>query len=70
MRPIVSSLNLPRPLGSGRHRVATGGKDGETAFLQIKFASVKTLPPIGKQKRYAPQNLVYIHALEGPTFGS
>ncbi|WGS19176.1 hypothetical protein [Bradyrhizobium sp. ISRA463] len=34
---------------SGRHRVATGGQDGETAFLQIKFASVKTLPPIGKQ---------------------
>ncbi|WP_407114612.1 IS4 family transposase [Bradyrhizobium sp. LMG 9283] len=49
---------------SGRHRVAIGGEDGETAFLQIKFASVKTLPPIGKQKRYAPQTLVYIHALE------
>lgn len=25
---------------------------------------MKTLPPIGKQKRYAPQTLVYIHALE------
>ncbi|WP_281431676.1 IS4 family transposase [Methylocystis sp. H62] len=48
---------------SGRHQVAIGGDD-ETAFLQIKFASVKTLPPIGKQKRYAPQTLFYIHALE------
>lgn len=47
---------------SGRHQVAIGGE--ETASLLIKFASVKTLPPIGKQKRYAPQTLVYIHALE------
>jgi hypothetical protein len=49
---------------SGRHQVAIGGEDHEIAFLQIKFASVKTLPPIGKQKRYAPQTLFYIHALE------
>ncbi|WGS26012.1 hypothetical protein [Bradyrhizobium sp. ISRA464] len=49
---------------SGRHRVATGGQDGETAFLQIKFASVKTLPPIGKQKRYALQTLIYIYVLD------
>ncbi|MFN9112103.1 MAG: IS4 family transposase, partial [Bacteroidota bacterium] len=47
---------------SGRHQVAIGGE--ESASLRIKFASVKTLPPIGKQKRYEPQNLVYIHALE------
>ncbi|WP_247971128.1 hypothetical protein [Bradyrhizobium sp. 195] len=32
--------------------------------MQIKFASVKTLPPVGEQKRDAPQILVYIHALE------
>ena len=29
-----------------------------------KFAAIKTLPPVGKQKRYSPQVLVYIHALE------
>ena len=49
---------------SGRHRVAVGGGADETACLQIKFAAIKTLPPIGKQKRYSPQVLVYIHALE------
>ncbi len=49
---------------SGRHRVAVGGNASETACLRIKFATIKTLPPIGKQKRYSPQVLVYIHALE------
>ncbi|WOH63667.1 hypothetical protein [Bradyrhizobium sp. BWA-3-5] len=34
---------------SGRHRLAIGAEDGETAFLQIKFVSVKILPPIGQQ---------------------
>lgn len=47
---------------SGRHHVAVGGD--ETACLQVKFAAVTTLPPIGKQKRYSPQVLTYIHALE------
>lgn len=48
---------------SGHHRVAVGG-GGETASLQVEFAAIKTLPPIGKQKRYSPQILTYIHALE------
>jgi len=49
---------------SGHHRVAVGGNEDETASLQVKFAAIKTLPPIGKQKRYNPQVLTYIHALE------
>ena len=48
---------------SGRHHVAVGNGD-ETACLQVKFATIPTLPPIGKQKRYSPQILTYIHALE------
>ncbi|MDH2356509.1 hypothetical protein QCM80_38615 [Bradyrhizobium sp. SSUT112] len=48
---------------SGRHRVAIGEEDGETASLQIKFSLMKTLPPIGTPKCYTPQTLVYIHAL-------
>jgi hypothetical protein len=48
----------------GRHRVIVGGDADETACLQVKFAALKTLPPVGKQKRYSPQVLVYIHALE------
>nr|WP_245499366.1 IS4 family transposase [Mesorhizobium sp. M1A.F.Ca.ET.072.01.1.1] len=30
----------------------------------MKFAAVNTLPPAGKQKRYSPQALTYLHALE------
>jgi hypothetical protein len=30
----------------------------------VKFATIRTLPPLGKQKRYSPQVLTYIHALE------
>ncbi|MEI9424268.1 hypothetical protein O7A70_24185 [Mesorhizobium sp. Cs1299R1N1] len=30
----------------------------------MKFATINTLPPVGKQKRYSPQILTYIHALE------
>ena len=48
---------------SGRHHVAFGDTD-ETACLHVKFAAITTLPPIGKQKRYSPQVLTYIHALE------
>ena len=49
---------------SGRHYVAVGGDADETACLHVKFAAIKTLPPLGKQKRYSPQVLTYIHALE------
>ncbi|BCG97423.1 MULTISPECIES: hypothetical protein [unclassified Mesorhizobium] len=30
----------------------------------MKFAAINTLPPVGKQKRYSPQVLTYIHALK------
>ena len=49
---------------SGRHRVIVGGDAGETACLQVKFAVIETLPPIGKRKRYSPQILTYIQARE------
>lgn len=44
--------------------MTVGGNVAETACLQVKFAAITTLPPIGKQKRYGPQVLTYIHALE------
>ncbi|WP_199444750.1 IS4 family transposase [Acidocella aminolytica] len=49
---------------AGRHQVTIGDQNENTALLRIKFASVKTLPPVGKQKRYDQQTFVYIHALE------
>jgi len=38
---------------AGRHCIAVG-KD-ETTWLQVKFATINTLPPVGKQKRYSPR---------------
>ncbi|WP_247293870.1 hypothetical protein [Bradyrhizobium sp. 87] len=32
--------------------------------MHVKFAAIQTLPPVGKQKRYSPQLLTYIQALE------
>jgi hypothetical protein len=46
----------------GCHCVKIG--QNETARLHVKFATIETLPPKGKRKRYAPQLLTYIHALE------
>lgn len=48
----------------GDHRVVFGRSDNDTANVKIKFAVLQTLPPVGKQKRYKPQLLTYIHALE------
>lgn len=47
---------------AGCHCVAIG--HDETACLHVKFAAIQTLPPVGKQKRYSPQLLTYIQALE------
>ncbi len=47
---------------AGRHRITIN--QDETAWLQVKFAAINTLPPVGKQKRYSPQALTYIHAVE------
>ncbi|MER8550345.1 hypothetical protein NKH41_32785 [Mesorhizobium sp. M1169] len=47
---------------AGRHRITVD--QDETTCLQVKFAAIKTLPPVGKQKRYSPQVVTYIHALE------
>lgn len=47
---------------AGRHRITID--QDTTTWLQVKFAAINTLPPVGKQKRYRPQVLTYIHALE------
>ena len=47
---------------AGRHRLTVD--QDETTSLQVKFAAINTLPPVGKQKHYSPQVLTYIHALE------
>lgn len=47
---------------AGRYCVRIG--QAETACVHVKLAAIETLPPVGKQKRYSPQRLTYIHALE------
>lgn len=51
---------------AGRHTIQIGGETArpEAVSLTVKFASIDTLPPVGKQKAYQPQRLVFIHALE------
>ncbi|TIO79470.1 hypothetical protein [Mesorhizobium sp.] len=38
--------------------------DAATVTLDVKFRAIHVLPPIGKQKRYPPLMLTYIHARE------
>ena len=45
-------------------RVVIGEDTDDTACLQVKFETIKILPPIGNYKRYSPQPLIYIRALE------
>lgn len=53
---------LARAPWGGCHRITIN--QNEAACLKVKFATIKTLPPVGKQKRYSPQLLTYIHAVE------
>ena len=52
---------------AGCHDVLVDGENGKITSLRLKFASIKTLPPKGKQKRYRSQTLTYIHAQEDAT---
>jgi hypothetical protein len=50
----------------GVHRIEVRDDKGEAdvAELEIKFARIRVLPPIGKQKRYPALELTVIHACE------
>ena len=47
---------------AGRHVIMV--EQDEATWLQVKFAAINTVPPVGKQRRYRPQVLTYIHAVE------
>lgn len=51
---------------AGRHEIELTDEAGrsEKVSLSVKFSSIDTLPPIGKQKAYPPIRLVYIQATE------
>jgi hypothetical protein len=44
--------------------VANGAGRVETASVEIKYGSIRVLPPIGKQKRYPALSLTVLHAQE------
>ncbi len=50
----------------GIHRIEVRDDKGEPdiAELEIRYARIRVLPPIGKQKRYPALDLVVIHACE------
>jgi hypothetical protein len=50
----------------GLHRVETRDRDGkpDQAVLEIRYRTIRVLPPIGKQKRYPALVLTVIHAEE------
>jgi hypothetical protein len=50
----------------GLHRIEIRDKDGKSnkIALEIRFKTIRVLPPIGKQKRYPALVLTVIHAVE------
>jgi hypothetical protein len=50
----------------GTHGVEVTAEDGtvSTAELELRFARVRVLPPVGKQKRYPALDLTILHARE------
>ena len=50
----------------GIHRIEVRDDKGEAdvAELEIRYARIRVLPPIGKQKRYPALDLVVSHASE------
>ena len=51
---------------AGIHKIEVTAEDGttSTAELELRFARVRVLPPIGKQKRYPSLDLTILHARE------
>jgi len=48
----------------GTHHVQINNSPQDIAHLDIKYKTIRVLPPIGKQKKYPPQTLTVIHAQE------
>jgi len=50
----------------GIHRIKVRDDKGDidVAELEIRYARIRALPPIGKQKHYPPLDLVVLHACE------
>jgi hypothetical protein len=60
------SVEMEEAKVRGRYRVETRDAKGniELVDLDVKYAKVHVLPPIGKQKEYPPLDLTVIHATE------
>lgn len=61
---IALEMNATRLRGVKRIEVRDDKGEADVAELEIKFARIRVLPPIGKQKRYPALELTVIHACE------
>lgn len=63
------SVEMEEAKVRGRYRVEARDANGniELVDLDVKYAKVHVLPPIGKQKEYPPLDLTLIHATERKT---
>jgi hypothetical protein len=63
------SVEMEEAKVRGRYRVEARDAKGniELVDLDVKYAKVHVLPPIGKQKEYPPLDLTVIHATERQT---
>ena len=61
---IAHEMKVTRLRGVHRIEVRNDKGEADVAELEIKFARIRVLPPIGKQKRYPALELTVIHACE------
>ena len=61
---IADEMKATKLKGVHRIEVRDGKGDVDVAELEIKYARIRVLPPIGKQKHYPALELTVIHACE------
>ena len=60
------AAEMARVPAAGMHRIEVTAEDGSVseAELELRYACIHVLPPIGKQKRYPALDLTILHASE------
>lgn len=63
------AAEMKKVRSAGKHHLLVRGKQGEPseAVLEIKYARLQVLPPIGKQAQYPALTLTVIRATERGT---
>ena len=64
---VAAELSEEPPSSVHRVEVRSDKGDVVSVTLDVRFRTIDVLPPIGKQKKYPPLRLTYIHAYERET---